>query len=114
MIFLWLVASSLTTVLTVAWLALEGGEVCLVLQQCWLFCVAQSAMWDGSLQGESPLVFAWGSVPGGTRSIAGMIMATVLHHHCGFLVHLKAEANLGLAAHVKAESSALENLVSPA
>lgn len=35
----------------------EGGEVCLVLQQCWLFSVAQRAMWDGSLQGESSLMF---------------------------------------------------------
>lgn len=85
-----------------------------MLQQCWLFSVAQRAVWDGSLQGESSLVLAWGSVPGGTGSIAGMIMATVLHNLGGFLVHLKAEANLGLAAHVRAEPSALENLVSPA
>lgn len=72
------------------------GGLCLVLQQWWLFSVAQRAMWDGSLQGESSLVFAWGSVPGGTESIAGVIMTTVHHHHCGFLVCLKVEANVSL------------------
>lgn len=85
-----------------------------MLQQCWLFSVAQRATWDGSLQGESALVFAWGLVPGGTGSISGMILATVFHRHCGFVGHLKAEANLGLAVHVKAEPPALENLVYPA
>lgn len=89
MIYLWLMASSLAKVLAVARLGGWGG-LCLVLQQCWLFSVAQRLMWDGSLQGESRLVFAWGSVPGGTGSIAGMTMATVLHHHCGFLVYLKS------------------------
>lgn len=43
-----------------------------------------------------------------------MTVAIVLHHHCGFLVHLKVQANLGLAAHVKAEPPVLENLVTPA
>lgn len=57
---------------------------------------------------------AWGSVPGGTGSTAGIIVTTVLHHRCGFLVHLKAEANTALAARVKAEPPALENLVFPA
>lgn len=84
-----------------------------MLQQCWLFSVAQRVMWDDSLQGESSLVFAWGSVPGGTGSIAGMIVTIVLHHHCGFLVHLKAEANLGLAATVKAEPPALMSHLKP-
>lgn len=49
MIYLWLVASSLAKVLAVAPLGGWGG-LCLVLQQCWLFSVAQRLMWDGSLQ----------------------------------------------------------------
>lgn len=77
-------------------------------------CCSEGSVGWLSLQGESSLVFAWGSVPGGTGSIAGMIVTIVLHHHCGFLVHLKAEANPSLAAPVKAEPPALGHLVSPA
>lgn len=83
------------------------GAAAVLVVQC---CSERNVGWfpAGSIQLD-----VWGSVPGGTGSIVGMIMATVLHHPCGFLVHLKG-ANLGLAAHVRAEPSALENLVSPA
>lgn len=78
-----------------------------MLQQYWLFIVAQRPMWDGSLQSESSLVFIWGSVPGGPGSTAGMIVLLPLWF-------LGASKSMSLAAHVKAEPPALENLVSPA
>lgn len=128
MTYLWLVASSLAKVQAAAWLAqgvrgsLSGAAVlvvwcCLEGYMGWFpagqvqlgVCVGLSSWWPrGRLELGALLLWCWG------LSWLRPVFYQQSHHHSSFLVHLQVEADLSLPAHLKAEPSASEKLVSPA
>lgn len=93
-------------------LVLLGGLYGLVpcrASPAWCLCRAQFLVAPGETRAGSIA-----SVVLGAQLAEATVFYQQSHHHSSFLVHLQVEADLSLPAHLKAEPSASEKLVSPA